>query len=168
MRPTEQCLARIRVRALRSVRPITLGTTHRTTEAEAEVEVAVVVVEEEVEEVEVEAVAVEAAAVVGAGVEGERRLQAPRPWVAAIRLEPSSPKIHHDGLRQALRRVPPRRATISRPEDADVGADEDRLGARRIIDRHGIDRRVRQVAGDARSRPSRRSSSYTRGPFRSR
>jgi len=29
MRPTEQCLARIRVRALRSVKPITLGTAQR-------------------------------------------------------------------------------------------------------------------------------------------
>src|SRR5262245_48402653 len=31
MRPTAQRFLRIRVRALRSVRPITLGTTHRTT-----------------------------------------------------------------------------------------------------------------------------------------
>ena len=70
MRPTEQCLARIRVRAWRSLKPITLGTTHRATgvvvvEAEGEVaaeaevaegEVAAEVVEE-VEEVEVEEVA---------------------------------------------------------------------------------------------------------------
>ena len=46
MRPTEQCLARIRVRALRSVRPITRGTSQRTLgggggEVVAEVEVAV-------------------------------------------------------------------------------------------------------------------------------
>ena len=58
MRPTEQCFARIRVRALRSVRPITLGTTHRTTGGAV-----AAAVEAEGVAVEVEGVAVEVAVV---------------------------------------------------------------------------------------------------------
>ena len=90
MRPTEQCFARIRARALRSVRPITLGTTHRTTGDGGGGGGGGGGEEEEEEEAVVEAVAVEAAAVVGAGVgRGSDAFQAPRPCVAAIRLEPS-------------------------------------------------------------------------------
>ena len=69
MRPTEQCLARIRVRALRSVTPITLGTTHRPTGGGG----GGVVEEVEAEVAEVGAVVAEVgavAAVAGAAVAG--------------------------------------------------------------------------------------------------
>ena len=78
MRPTEQCLARIRVRALRSVRPITLGTTHRTTGVAAEAEVGAEVAAEVAAVAGVEAVAevvaAEAVAEAEAAAAAARRL----------------------------------------------------------------------------------------------